>query len=237
MNPAAKPTRRPPLESDGVRAPPFARGAARVGTRDPPGDPYRERSRRGPRIPGRAILSPRSRRGVTRRPAAGGGRGHRLLRSLRGPGERREARRRERGGGARRAARRPLAPGGARRRLWRRDLEGLGAPGIGGPRGRDRWAIHSEQPEPRRDHDRRGTAVRVVIADDSVLFREGLARVLEDAGFEVVGSGADAAELIELVEAERPDVAIADIRMPPTHTDEGLQAALADRKSTRLNSS
>jgi len=72
--------------------------------------------------------------------------------------------------------------------------------------------------------------VRVVIADDSVLFREGLARVLEDAGFQVVGRGADASELIELVEAERPDVAIADVRMPPTHTDEGLQAALAIRR-------
>jgi DNA-binding NarL/FixJ family response regulator len=69
-----------------------------------------------------------------------------------------------------------------------------------------------------------------VIADDSVLFREGLARVLEDAGFQVVGRGADAAELVELVEADRPDVAIADVRMPPTHTDEGLQAALAIRR-------
>jgi DNA-binding NarL/FixJ family response regulator len=73
--------------------------------------------------------------------------------------------------------------------------------------------------------------VRVVIADDSVLFREGLARVLEDAGFQVVGRAADGEELIELIEAERPDVAIADVRMPPTHTDEGLQAALAIRRN------
>jgi DNA-binding NarL/FixJ family response regulator len=70
--------------------------------------------------------------------------------------------------------------------------------------------------------------VRVVIADDSVLFREGLARVLEDAGFQVVGRGADAAELIELVEAERPDLAIADVRMPPTHTDEGFISSACD---------
>jgi DNA-binding NarL/FixJ family response regulator len=67
--------------------------------------------------------------------------------------------------------------------------------------------------------------VRVVVADDSVILREGLARLLSEAGFEVAGQAADGAELIELVEAERPDVAIVDIRMPPTHTDEGLQAA------------
>ncbi len=73
--------------------------------------------------------------------------------------------------------------------------------------------------------------MRVVIADDSVLFREGLARVLEDAGFQVVGRAADGEELIELIDSERPDVAIADVRMPPTHTDEGLQAALAIRRN------
>ena len=67
--------------------------------------------------------------------------------------------------------------------------------------------------------------MRVVLADDSVLLREGLARLLVEAGFEVVGQAADAGELIERVESERPDVAIVDIRMPPTHTDEGLRAA------------
>jgi DNA-binding NarL/FixJ family response regulator len=67
--------------------------------------------------------------------------------------------------------------------------------------------------------------VRVVVADDSVILREGLARLLGEAGFEVAGQAADGSELIELVEAEHPDVAIVDIRMPPTHTDEGLQAA------------
>jgi DNA-binding NarL/FixJ family response regulator len=66
--------------------------------------------------------------------------------------------------------------------------------------------------------------VRVVVADDSLILREGLARLLDEAGFEVAGQAADGSELIELVEAERPDVAIVDIRMPPTHTDEGLQA-------------
>jgi DNA-binding NarL/FixJ family response regulator len=67
--------------------------------------------------------------------------------------------------------------------------------------------------------------VRVVLADDSVILREGLARLLGEAGFEVAGQAANGSELIELVEAKRPDVAIVDIRMPPTHTDEGLQAA------------
>ncbi len=67
--------------------------------------------------------------------------------------------------------------------------------------------------------------MRVVVADDAVILREGLARLLEEAGFEVIGLAANADELYALVERERPDVAIVDIRMPPTHTDEGLQAA------------
>jgi DNA-binding NarL/FixJ family response regulator len=67
--------------------------------------------------------------------------------------------------------------------------------------------------------------VRVAVADDAVILREGLARLLEEAGFEVVGLASDADELYALVERTRPDVAIVDIRMPPTHTDEGLQAA------------
>jgi DNA-binding NarL/FixJ family response regulator len=67
--------------------------------------------------------------------------------------------------------------------------------------------------------------MRLVVADDSVILREGLARLLDEAGFDVAGQAADASELLDLVETERPDVAIVDIRMPPTHTDEGLQAA------------
>ena len=68
-------------------------------------------------------------------------------------------------------------------------------------------------------------AVRVVVADDSVLLREGLCRLLEDSGFEVVGRAADAEELLREVAANRPTVAITDIKMPPTHSDEGLVAA------------
>ncbi|MGO9881709.1 MAG: response regulator transcription factor [Solirubrobacteraceae bacterium] len=71
--------------------------------------------------------------------------------------------------------------------------------------------------------------MRVVLADDAVLLREGLSRLLEEAGFEVVGLAGDGDALLELVDRTRPDVAIIDIRMPPTHTDEGLQAARAIR--------
>jgi DNA-binding NarL/FixJ family response regulator len=72
--------------------------------------------------------------------------------------------------------------------------------------------------------------VRVALADDAVLLREGLARLLGEAGFEVVGLAADAEDLLALVERTRPDVAIVDIRMPPTHTDEGLRAAKVIRE-------
>ena len=67
--------------------------------------------------------------------------------------------------------------------------------------------------------------MRVVLADDSVLLREGIARLLEDSGFEVVGRAGDADDLLRKVRAHKPDVAIVDIKMPPTHTDEGLRAA------------
>jgi DNA-binding NarL/FixJ family response regulator len=67
--------------------------------------------------------------------------------------------------------------------------------------------------------------VRVVIADDSVLLREGLSRLLEESGFEVAAQAGDAEDLMRKVGAHRPDVAVVDVRMPPSHTDEGLQAA------------
>ncbi|CAL9333346.1 Oxygen regulatory protein NreC [Streptomyces sp. enrichment culture] len=72
--------------------------------------------------------------------------------------------------------------------------------------------------------------MRVVIAEDSVLLREGVARLLEDEGHEVVGRAGDAVELITEVEKHTPDVAVVDVRMPPTHTDEGLKAALLMRQ-------
>jgi DNA-binding NarL/FixJ family response regulator len=67
--------------------------------------------------------------------------------------------------------------------------------------------------------------VRVVIADDSVLFREGLARVLTDGEFEVAAQAGDAEELREAVRREKPDVVVVDVRMPPTQTDEGTRVA------------
>ena len=73
------------------------------------------------------------------------------------------------------------------------------------------------------------TPLRVVVAEDSFLTRAGVVRVLEDAGFAVVGEARDAEELLEQVTEHRPDVAVTDIRMPPTHTDEGVRAAIAIR--------
>ena len=71
----------------------------------------------------------------------------------------------------------------------------------------------------------RRVATRIVIADDSVLLREGTARVLTEHGFDVVGQSGDADDLLLKVRSYTPDVVIVDIRMPPTHTDEGLRAA------------
>jgi DNA-binding NarL/FixJ family response regulator len=71
--------------------------------------------------------------------------------------------------------------------------------------------------------------MRVVVAEDSVLLREGVVRLLEEAGFEVAGQAGDGEELMRKVRAHKPDVAIVDIKMPPTHTDEGLRAARAIR--------
>src|SRR5688500_14755055 len=68
-------------------------------------------------------------------------------------------------------------------------------------------------------------SLRVVIADDSVLLREGLSRLLEESGFEAVGQAGDGEDLLRKVGAHKPDVAVVDVRMPPTHTDEGLRAA------------
>ena len=68
--------------------------------------------------------------------------------------------------------------------------------------------------------------MRVVVADDSVLLREGIVRLLEDGGFEVVAQAGDADDLVRKVGAHKPDVAIIDVRMPPDNTDDGLRAAI-----------
>jgi DNA-binding NarL/FixJ family response regulator len=72
--------------------------------------------------------------------------------------------------------------------------------------------------------------MRVVIAEDAALFREGLVRLLEDRGHQVCAAVADGDALLEAVAAQHPEVAVVDIRMPPTHTDEGLRAALQLRR-------
>jgi DNA-binding NarL/FixJ family response regulator len=72
--------------------------------------------------------------------------------------------------------------------------------------------------------------VRVVLADDSMLLREGLSRLLEEAGFEVVAQSGTAEDLLRHVAMHKPDVAVIDVRMPPTHTDEGLRAAQTIRE-------
>lgn len=72
--------------------------------------------------------------------------------------------------------------------------------------------------------------MRLILADDSVLLREGLARLLEDAGHEVAAAVGDAEALLDGVVRHRPDVAVVDVRMPPTHTSEGLRAALEIRR-------
>jgi DNA-binding NarL/FixJ family response regulator len=71
--------------------------------------------------------------------------------------------------------------------------------------------------------------LRAVVADDSVLLRDGVVRLLEDAGIDVVAAVGDGDELVAAVAELRPDLAIVDVRMPPTHTDEGIRAALAIR--------
>ena len=83
---------------------------------------------------------------------------------------------------------------------------------------------------PRRGHAcARRDAVRVALAEDSVLLRDGLARMLDDEGFDVVAQCEDAAELRRKLSGHAVDIAILDIRLPPTHTDEGLRAALEIR--------
>jgi DNA-binding NarL/FixJ family response regulator/class 3 adenylate cyclase len=98
-----------------------------------------------------------------------------------------------------------------------------------GDRERIFQVLHDDLPNelrpPAPNGSPKGPAMRVVIADDSVLLREGIVKLLEDAGFDVAGQSGTADDLMLKVRSYKPDVAIVDIRMPPTHTDEGLRAA------------
>ena len=85
----------------------------------------------------------------------------------------------------------------------------------------------------RRDNRDRGGTVRVLIAEDSVLLRQGLVHLLTDAGFDVVAAVDDADQLLRAVDEHRPDICVVDVRMPPTHTDEGVRAALVIRAQYR----
>ena len=132
-----------------------------------------------------------------------------------------------------RVAHRERRPGGRDRR--RRDRRGgrlarLGPARPGRSRRGARRAAAGRELARRRDRGARGVAVRVVIADDSLLVREGIASLLRRAGVDVVAEADDGDALVRLVDELEPDVAIVDVRMPPTHTEEGLEAARAIRE-------
>ena len=99
----------------------------------------------------------------------------------------------------------------------------------GRPRRGARRAPEDLEPAGGRNTTESGDPMRVVLADDTMLLREGVAMLLGEAGFDVAGQAGTAEDLIEAVSEHRPEVAIVDLRMPPTHTDEGLQAALTIR--------
>jgi len=90
--------------------------------------------------------------------------------------------------------------------------------------------VPADFPPPNAEPTPSGPRTRVVLADDSVLLREGIGRLLEDAGFEVAAQSGTADDLLRDVALHSPDVAIVDVRMPPTHTDEGLRAAKEIRR-------
>jgi DNA-binding NarL/FixJ family response regulator len=87
--------------------------------------------------------------------------------------------------------------------------------------------------KPDADEGTQASAVRVALADDDVLLREGLASLLERSGFEIVGQAGDGAALLSVVRALKPDLVVIDIRMPPTNTTEGLDAARAIKEEFR----
>ena len=126
--------------------------------------------------------------------------------------------------------RRPARRGRRRRRRRRRRDARQRPARARRPRRGARRAPVRDQPDRRRDDRARGAAVRVVIADDNLLVRRGIVALLEEAGLEVTAQAGEVEGLLAAVEADTPDIAIVDIRMPPTHTDEGLRAAQAIRE-------
>ena len=110
------------------------------------------------------------------------------------------------------------------------DAARLGARGPRRPRSRRRRNLLGRLAARGRRHRHRRAPVRIVIAEDSVLLRDGLTRLLEERGHEVVATAGDAVQLLAAVAREAPEVAIVDVRMPPTFTDEGVRAALELRE-------
>src|SRR5690606_31402319 len=104
-----------------------------------------------------------------------------------------------------------------------------GAPGARGPDRGARRPAEGMEPAGEGYAAQGGDPVRVMIAEDSVLLREGLERLLTEAGVEVTGTAGNAEKLCTLVAHDPPDLVIVDIRLPPTHTDEGMRAAMAIR--------
>ena len=160
-------------------------------------------------------------------------RGGGLLHRLRGDSQRGQARPGHPGRGDRDPVRRPAPHHRHRRRPRRRHAcrgrrHRFARPGPAGRRGG--WHAEHRQPARRAHHHHRGAAMRIVIAEDSVLLRDGLTRMLTDGGFEVVAAVPDAAQLLKAVAEHRPELAVIDVRMPPTHTDEGIKAALVIRR-------
>src|SRR5690606_19881935 len=205
--------------------------AARGGARDPAADPSGQGAR------GRADRAGRRLPGAV--PGVGGGAGRgaavggddRVLHRGRGADERRQAQR----GRARPGGVAPARRHAARRDRGRRARRGRGAGRLragGGPPpgGRARRGAHRDQPGRRADENRGGAAVRVVIAEDDALLREGLALLLGGEGYEVAAAVPDPESFMRAVAEHRPDVAVVDVRMPPTHTDEGIKAAVEARR-------
>src|SRR5262249_37814798 len=135
--------------------------------------------------------------------------------------------------GHRAAARRAAAGYHHRRRPGRRHhgrrRQRAARAGPAGPRGG--WLAAAGQPGRGPDNYHCGAAVRVVIAEASVLRRGGLPRLATEGGFEAVAAVADGRELMAAVARHQPDLVVVDVRMPPTHTDEGIRAALAIRQA------
>src|SRR5207247_7773190 len=158
------------------------------------------------------------------------GRVGRLLRRGRVADKCRQARERQARDGVARAPRGQARGAGRRRRpRWRepgrRRAEGPARPGRGA-----RWDAGRREPGRRPDDAARGAAMRVVIAEDLALLRDGLTRLLESNDCTVVAAVADGDAFLEAAEEHRPDVCVVDVRLPPTFRDEGVRAALEARR-------